>query len=112
MPIIAHHSRPKKINQENWSARKTIVLDNGFTSKRNNENVRVKKRSWEPFRICLLNSTAKFSPFSLKLGCETIVLFALLFFLLIIGGVYLENVLCIGKLLKLPVLIYILFFKD
>ena len=90
---------------------------NGFIFKKinENENIKEKKISWEPFRICLLNSTANFHPnwaglavlisrqllkgsqdfffhfnifiFIYFFRYETIVLFALQFSLLIIFGI-------------------------
>ena len=39
---------------------------NGFIFKEINENIKTKKNSWEPFRSCLLNSTANPAQFGWK----------------------------------------------
>ena len=58
---------------------------NGFILKKinKNKNIQVKKKSWEPFRICLLNSTANPSQF----GWKTIETHARAFLTLIILGI-------------------------
>ena len=48
--------RQKLINKENWSTKRTMVSRQ--LNKNENIYINEKSKSWEPLRICLLNSTA------------------------------------------------------